>query len=679
MKEFARRPSDGSEFPSAAENPAQDQPVSFQPPAGRPVEVSVEKLAGMGSWSWDHVRDKVIWSEGLYHLFQIDPAEPAPRYERHDRLYSPDSLRLLNEAVTECLKNGTPYQIELEAIRQDGSHFFLAAHGMADRDPEGRIFRLFGTVQDITNQKKAEQQVRLTNEELRQANARLKDAVENAERLAYVAQVAERQRSALLAVMSHEIRTPLNAILGMASLLETTPLNGEQTEYVNTLSSSGHGLAALLNDVLDFSKLEAGKLALERKPFSLLELAHESIFMFAGAAREKNVELTYLIDPRLEDRVIGDFYRLKQILSNLLGNALKFTHQGGVCLTMTTRPLGETELQFEAEVADSGVGISPSAMKYLFEPFQQADSSITRKFGGTGLGLAISRQLVELMKGRIQADSALGTGSTFRFQVVLEADPHRETNRRILDGQTIGYLSSSPRNQEMLASLVEYLGGKLVALSSPEHRSGIEVILADSSPGLPQYLDGWQGQRVIEVHPFAEKGVTHFQKLTIPCSVAQLEECFRKSLPKLSQELRQTQTASPSLRILVAEDNKINQRVIALMLQKLGIPADRVDMVINGAEALRELSAREYDLVLMDLQMPDVDGITATHLWRAAEVNSGHRVFICALTANATEGDRKRCLEVGMDDYLSKPIVLDQLRQLVEQASETIRQWHQVP
>lgn len=627
-----------------------------------------ETLAGMGSWAWNCAREEVIWTEGLYALFRMDPREPAPVFAEQYRLYTTESWERLQATVAQCLEDGESYHLDLEAIRSDGTHFFLAARGSAARNKRGQVERLFGTVHDISEQRSAEQRIYQANEELIRANARLQEALKNAETLAYAAKVAEQQRAALLAVMSHEIRTPLNAILGMASLLETTPLNSEQAEYVHTLSSSGHSLAALLNDILDFSKLEARKIVLESRPFSLLDLAHEAVIMFAGMARDKGIELTYQVDAGFLNEVTGDFFRLKQVLANLLSNAVKFTDQGGVLLLLGTKRLDDARIRLKVQVEDTGVGISKGAIDHLFEPFQQADSSITRKFGGTGLGLAISQQLVGLMEGQIHSTSQLGQGSRFEFEVTLASTATAPSFRSLPGSTLVAYLSHSPRKQAMVASLIEYLGTRFIAVDSlnAARKACPELLIIDSSFRDELREVPTEEFRVVEAHPFGEKGFSRFAKLTIPCSIPQLMDCLRQSSPGSAHPLGVLPPAPPALRILVAEDNKINQRVILLMLQKLGYSAD---VVMNGAEALRELSARPYDLVLMDLQMPDVDGITATHLWRSAEAIGGGRVYICALTANAAESDRERCMEVGMDDYLSKPVVLNQLRDMLERAT----------
>lgn len=634
-----------------------------------------ELLARVGNWSLDIKIGSVIWSEGLYAILGLDPANRTPTLSAHSRFFSEENFQIMQKAVDQCIDSGTPYSLDLAATREDGMPFFVNIKGNAARDARGDVVEIYGTALDITEQKQAEIKIQEANEELRVANAKLQSTLAQAEALTRAAKAVDTERSSLLAVMSHEIRTPLNAILGMASLLETTELTYEQTEYVETLSSSGQSLAALLNDILDFSKLEAGKITLEQKPFSLLNVTHETVMMFAGAAWDKGVELTYSVGPEFHDAVRGDFFRLKQILINLLSNALKFTDQGGVSLRLETTRLLDSGVTLKILVQDTGIGISKRSLENLFHPFQQADSSITRKFGGTGLGLAICEQLVGLMNGKFHVESELGLGSTFEFSVELESHLHGSEPVKVCAGLKIAYYSRSAHHQKMLASLVAYLGGELSQVSSPEEVAFLrpEILLMDTawfSALDAETLGKWNA---VEVHRLGEKVISECPKLTIPCSVKQLEDCLKRTLPELRKIISLPKNSPAALRILVAEDNKINQRVISLMLTKLGLSAD---VVANGAEALRELSLKKYDLVLMDLQMPDVDGITATHLWRISEMQTGGRVYICALTANATEGDRQRCLEVGMDDYLAKPVVLARLREMFERATATLAKWN---
>ncbi len=421
-------------------------------------------------------------------------------------------------------------------------------------------------VRNISTRKSNERRLTDNAQELEQKNQELEAALA-------AAREATRTKSRFLANMSHEIRTPINGVLGMADFLLGTELNPEQREYAEAIQRSAGSLTSLINDILDFSSIEARTLRLDRVVFSLSAVMEQTASAFASQASAKGIDFASSIPSGVPDAVVGDPARMRQVLWNLLGNALKFTERGRIELAaeLVSQTRDESKLRFT--VRDTGIGIPASDRDRLFDTFTQADDSNTRKYGGTGLGLAISKQLVELLGGEIGVESEPGAGSVFWFTASF--------------------------------------GNAAKAETAP---------------------------------PALAPRVAPPVKPAVPASVS----ATRKSAP----------APSHSMRILLAEDNEINQRITLRLLQKLGLAADAV---VNGREAVEALEKQKYDLVLMDCQMPDMDGFEATAVIRSREGKSRHQT-ICALTANAMAGDRERCLAAGMDDYISKPVGLEKLR-----------------
>ncbi len=430
-------------------------------------------------------------------------------------------------------------------------------------------------VRNITTRKSNERRLKDVAQELEQKNQELETALATARE-------ATRTKSRFLANMSHEIRTPINGVLGMADFLLGTQLDAEQREYAEAIQRSAGSLTSLINDILDFSSIEARTLRLDRVVFSLQAAIQQAAAEFAPQAGAKGIDFASSIASNVPDAVTGDPARLRQVLSNLLGNAVKFTERGRIELAAELVSHTRDELKLRFTVGDTGIGIPASDRDRLFETFTQADDSNTRKYGGTGLGLAISKQLVELLGGEIGVESEPGAGSRFWFTASFGDAAKGATSE------------AAPR------------------ASTP------------SAPPKP-----------------AAKAAVH-------SSVS----AARKSTSAAST------AAGHSMRILLAEDNEINQRITLRLLQKLGLSADAV---VNGRQAVEALEKQKYDLVLMDCQMPDMDGFEATAVIRSREGTSRHQT-ICALTANAMAGDRERCLAAGMDDYISKPVGLEKLR-----------------
>jgi two-component system sensor histidine kinase/response regulator len=492
--------------------------------------------------------------------------------------------------------------------------------------------------------------------------------------------------------MSHEIRTPLNGIIGMTSILADTELSPAQDDYVHTIRSSGEALLAVINDILDFSKVESGRMELEQADFDLWTSIEETVSLIAPAAQSKGLEMTAPIDPLVPHGVRGDAARLRQILLNLLGNAVKFTPAGDVILRVSLVSVGPAAAMLRFEVSDTGVGMAEHVMSRIFEPFTQADSSTTRRFGGTGLGLAICKNLVNLMGGEIGVASHLGKGSTFWFTApfplasVAPKPLHAEA-AGLLRGRRILIVDDNATNRKLLEKLLEKYDVVVASvadgiealkclLEAAKNETPFDLALLDFQMPL---MDGIMLARAIRAqsvfHSLPLILLTSMAERDLPAGAGTLniygtlqkpirhQLLLREIRSALAQEIQPSgltpgKVRDPSVHaptighILLAEDNPVNQKVCCLILKRLGYTCD---VAANGLEVLSALGQRPYDAILMDCQMPEMDGLEAARQIRHAE--NGHaRVPIIALTANVMSGEREKCVAAGMDDYLAKPV-----------------------
>ena len=649
------------------------------------------------------------FSERFMQMLGYSREQPLNDTTWRDQLH-PDNVDHFASELVRHFKRETPYfDTEARVLKQNGEYIWVRVRAVAQHNEDGLAIRFVGSIGDITKSKEAEAA-------MREANTRVIEAA--------------RAKEAFLATMSHEIRTPLNGVLGMAGLLSETSLNGEQRDYIRLIHASGDTLLRLIDDVLDFSKIESGRMTLEAVPVEIITLVEEAFELVAEKAREKQLALIYDIREDVPFYILGDATRLRQILLNMLSNAIKFTERGQIKLTMSCRHTLDGKLELEGRVTDTGIGIPAERLSKLFQPFTQADTSTTRKYGGTGLGLAIIRRLTQLMHGDVRIESTEGEGTTFIFTVATQAargplSPYMQ--RDVLDfvGKRLLLVESCVARHPGMHYFLTCWGFQTTVVF-PENAAAAllaepltDIIMTDcvlpSEEGdkLQRAMDTIDGMRAanyqlpvpcILLSKFSRQDllqrgvippVRHDIFLLRPCGRPKMFDALMRAvlrefsadsgirplMIKAAEQLdpadriRQRNTlageqiandkyansSKPVLDILVAEDNEINQRVISGMLRNLN---QRVTLVENGLLAVQAATSRRFDVILMDIHMPELDGTAAMHAIRAHF--AGHLCPpIVAMTAHAMAGDREQYLDAGMDDYLSKPIRTNDLTSLL--------------
>jgi PAS domain S-box-containing protein len=599
------------------------------------------------------------------------------------------------------------YQMEKRFVHARGHLVTVLLNVSLVRDPRGQPRYFISQMQDITERKLAEQALQTSTEEISRTNLALQAEVAERTRAEDAADAANRSKSEFLANMSHEIRTPLNGVVGMTDLVLDTDLTTEQREYLDMVKSSGESLLTLIDDILDFSKIEAGKLAIDVIPFDLNVCVSTTLKLLATRAHLKGLELACEVAPDVPTALMGDPNRLRQIITNLVGNAIKFTERGDIVVTVAAETQTDRDAILRFSVSDTGIGVPEAQQAKIFQPFMQADGSTTRKYGGTGLGLAISTNLVAMLGGRIWLESETGKGSTFHFTVSFDLQPAAAATAardaqitRLRDMAVLVVDDNAIYRRILERSLGRWLMKPVLAESGPAGVAAMQerkatgqafplVVLDAHMPG----MDGFSVVEEIRKDPALAGAIVMMLTssgqrgdgarcralgisayLMKPISQPELLEAILTVLGPPSDKPDPLQVVTRhsmresgrKLRILLAEDNRVNQLLAARLLGKRG---HTVVVAGTGKEALAALDERGpggFDLILMDVQMPDMDGFEATGIIRAREQSSGAHLPIVAMTASAMKGDRERCLAAGMDGYLSKPIDVEQLFATIE-------------
>ncbi|BFM40334.1 PAS domain S-box protein [Synechocystis sp. LKSZ1] len=637
------------------------------------------KSGTIGIWDWDISHDNLTWDNSMYELYGIVPHQFDNIYQAWLSRVHPEDQPRTHQAIQQALAGEKDYDPEFRVLHPDGNLRYIKAYGVVNRDAQGQPQRMIGVNYDVTEQKQAAQALQAAKE---------------------AAEYANRAKSEFLALMSHEIRTPMNAILGLTYLaLQAEPPDPQQG-YLSKIRVAAQSLLQIINDILDLSKIEAGKLELECIPFDLDEVLNQLTNILALKALEKGIELVFQVDKEVPQQLIGDSLRLRQVLMNLIGNGIKFTEVGGVRVSITVITAGPDTVKLRFEIQDTGIGIAPEQITKLFQAFTQADLSITRKYSGTGLGLSICKRLVTLMGGTLGVESEVNRGSCFYFEVTLGYIPSSQLLPAVavlpdLEGLRSLVVDDNPLTRDTLEHILTSFSFRVTTASSgaealaylrQAHDDPYQLALIDWS--MPE-MDGLQTIRQIKSDPnlsalphilmvtayhqevirqqLTELGINIL--LPKPFNRSQLYNAILGSFgyappnpPKQAEDVStdQYKTVLQGASVLVVEDNEVNQLIAQELLASVGI---QVDLAASGEIALAKVQAHRYQAILMDIQMPNLDGLSTTRRIRNLSVEVGNleqeyfaTVPIIAMTAHAMKTDRAKSLAAGMNDHIAKPI-----------------------
>lgn len=609
-----------------------------------------QEIAQLGYYERDLVMGKSLWSDNLPSIFGLPPNYDF-NAQSVENIMLKEEFEEVERAFDKAVEEVKEYKVVYKVYHNNGKVEYLQDIAMPVVE-NGKVVSMKGTIQNLTERVAIEKEL---------LDAKIK------------AEAAVKAKSDFLATMSHEIRTPLNAVIGMSTLLNETNLDEKQEDFVQTIKLSGNSLLAVINDILDFSKIESGEMKLENEPFNLTKMVEDCLQVLSVIAAQKRIKLYYKIDKNAPTIIYGDEGRIRQSIINLLNNAVKFTNKGEVKINIESEQTGTDKSKIKVSILDTGIGIEKEKQESIFSAFQQADSSITRKFGGTGLGLAITQKLIHLMGGKLEVKSEIGEGSEFYFYLDVKSE------KEILDRQL---------KIKSLIIISEESGEAKTAEEIFTER-GVEVSLINFNTG---NFGDIEGREIIifcendykdELIQLGESLVPSNNRVHFVCDIEKnMVECnsFRLVNRPLKQswidqllfdidpkKVAQKQVEAKdvkfnkNIQILVAEDNPVNQKLIRLLFENLGY---QIDLAEDGVMAVKASQNKKYDLIFMDIQMPQMGGVEATQYIK--NDHGDDSPYIIALTANALDGDKEKYLKEGLDDYLSKPINMDELKSIIQ-------------
>ncbi len=644
----------------------------------------------IGLWDWDIISNEIFVNEQWQNMVNYHSDEGVLNYDVIKNLFHSEDWPIMEEQIRLNLNGQSPF-LKVEArllVNAKEWRWFSIRGRVVARSEFGEPLRMTGTQIDMTEKKLVENNLILAKEEVEAANTELEEAIAHAEKLAKEAEAANVAKSEFLANISHEIRTPMNGIVGFTEMLLESKLTIDQRHFLESILSSADALMHLINDILDLSKIESGQVDLEEIPFNLESLIYDCLDLIQAKAGDKSLEFQCDLDD-FPKQFVGDPTRLRQILTNLLDNAVKFTHQGEIGLSARAVKTTDDQVLLQFVVHDTGIGIPENKLESIFDPFTQVDGSINRLYGGTGLGLTICQKLIHLMQGQLKVDTVLNQGTDFTFTLWLKRQLSRKPdaaggdNVQALGNLKLLVIEDNPTTLRILTKHLTQMGLQFDCAQSHQEAArflsesnAYDVILTDinfldlipaskeraHTAGNPCYfalLNNFERHKIRErEHHLSGLLIKPVRPNVLLTQLQKLASGAPAPLPSESKSLTLAATGK-GLSILLAEDNEANQKITTLMLQRLG---HQTDIASNGQQALHMAGSKQYDLIFMDMQMPDMDGLRATQELR----RQGCLTPIIALTANAMEQDRQRCLDAGMNDYLSKPIKQKHLIQMIQ-------------